>query len=71
MTIMTRTRLLNEYRKNNSAGNLFTNKRQRNHCAKLLKKVFCNNLNVKRITYNRKFWHTIKPDFTDKTLKDE
>ena len=72
--IMTRTRLYNKYRKYNSAENLFAYKRQRNLCVKLLrksKKDFCNNLNVKRITDNRKFWQTIKPNFTDKTLKDE
>ena len=43
-------------------------------CVKLLrksKKNFYNNLNVKRITDNRKFWQTIKPNFTDKTLKYE
>ena len=71
---MTRTRLLNKYRKNNSPGNLFTYRRQRNLCGKLLrksKKVFYNYLNVKRITNNRKFWQTIKPNFTDKILKDE
>ena len=72
--IMTRTRLLNKYRKYNSAENLFAYKRQRNLCVKLLKKSkkdFYNNLNVKRITDNRKFWQTIKPHFTDKTLRDE
>ena len=72
--ITTQTRLLNKYRKYNSAGNLFTYKRQRNLCVKLLrksKKVFYNNLNLKRITYNRKFWQTIKPNYTDKTFKDE
>ena len=26
---------------------------------------------MKRITGNRKIWQTIKPSFTDKTLKDE
>ena len=35
------------------------------------KKGFCNNLNVKRITNNRKFWKTIISDFTSKTQKDE
>ena len=35
------------------------------------KKDFYNNLNVKRITDNRKFWQTIKQNFTNKTLKDE
>ena len=72
--IMTRTRLLNKYMKDNSAGNLFAYKRQRNLCVKLLrnsKKVFYNIFNVKRITHNRKFCQTIKPNFTDKTLKDE
>ena len=72
--ITTRTRLLNKYRKYNSAENFFAYKRQRNLCVKLLrksKKDFYNNLNVKRITDNRKFWQTIKPNFTDKTLRDE
>ena len=71
---MTRTRLLNKYRKDTSAGNLFAYKRQINFCFKLLRKSkidFYNNLNLKRITDNRKFWQTIKPNFTDKTVKDE
>ena len=71
--ITTRTRLLDKYRKYNSTENLFAYKRQRNLCVKLLrksKKDFYNNLNVKRITDNRKFWQTIKPNFTDKTLRD-
>ena len=72
--IMTWTGLLNKYRKDNSAGNLFAYKRQRNLCVKLLrksKKLFYNNLHVTRITDNRKFWQIIKPNFADKTLKDE
>ena len=72
--IMTRTRVLNKYRKDNSAGNLFTYRRQKTFCVKLLrksKKDFYNNLNVKRITDNRKFWQTVKVNFTDKTLKNE
>ena len=42
-------------------------------CVKLLRKSknFYNNLNVKRMTDNRKFWQTIKPNCVDKTLKDE
>ena len=51
--------LLNKYIKDISTGNLFVYKRQRNF-------VF-----VKRITDNRKLWQYIKPNFTDKTLKDE
>ena len=67
--IMTRTRVLNKYRKDNSAGNLFTYRRQKKFCVKPLrksKKDFYNSLNV-----NRTFWQTIKPNFTDKTLKDK
>ena len=72
--IITRFRLLNKYRKDKSAGNLFAFKRQRKFCVKLLrksKKDFYNNLNVKRTTDNRKFWQTVKVNFTDKTLKNE
>ena len=35
------------------------------------KKEFQNNYNVKYITENKLFWKTIKPSFTDSTLKDE
>ena len=61
-------------RKDNNAGNLLAYKRQRNLCVKLLRKskeVVYNNLNVTRRTDNRQVWQTIKPHFTDKTLKDE
>ena len=70
--IMTRTRLFNNYKKDNSTGNLFAYKMQRNLCVKLLKKckVFYNNLNLKRITDYKKFWQTIKLNFADKTLND-
>ena len=73
---MNRTRLPNKYRKDHSTGgNLFAYKRQRNLCVKLLRKsrkdFYNNSPNAKRITDNRKFLQTIKPNFTDKTLKDE
>ena len=67
------TCLLNKYKKDNSADNLFTYKRQKNLCVDPLrksKKNFYNNLNVKRATDNREFWQTIKPSFNDKTRKD-
>ena len=35
------------------------------------KKEFHNNLNVKHIAENKLFWKTLKPSYTDKTLKDE
>ena len=72
--IMTQTCPLNKYRKDNNAGNPMAYKRQKNLYVILLrksKKVFYNNINVKRITDKRNFWQTIKPSLTDKTFKDE
>ena len=72
--IMTRMCLLNKLRKFNCPKNLLTYKRQRNYWVKLLKrskKYFYNNLNVKKVTDNKHFWKTIKPNFTDKVLKDK
>ena len=59
--------------------NLFTYlhlayKKQRNYCVKLFgktKRDFYNSLDVKNITENKLIWKTVKPSFTDKTLKDE
>ena len=71
---MTRTRLLNKLRKFNCPENQLTYKRQRNYCLKLFKrskKDFYNNPKVKQVTDNKDFWKTIKPNFTDKVLKDE
>ena len=72
--IMTRTRLLNIFRRNKSDLNRTAYKKQRNYCVNLLKntkKNFYNNLNAAMITDNKQFWKTIKPNFTDKVLKDE
>ena len=72
--IMTRTRLLNKLRKFNCPENQLAYKRQRNYRVKLpkrSKKDFYNNLNVKKVTDHKHFWKTIKPNFTDKVLKDE
>ena len=72
--IMNRSRLLNKYRKKKTEETKLAYKKQRNFCVKLLrktKKEFYNNLNVKCITDNKLFWKTVKPSFTDKTLKDE
>ena len=71
---MVRTKLLNQFRKENSFTNELEYKRQRNFCTKLIKKTkrnFYNNLNVNKITDNKSFWKTVKPSFTEKTLKDE
>ena len=71
---MNRSSLLNRYRKEKTEATRSAYKRQRNFCVKLLrktKKEFYNNLNVKYITENKLFWKTVKPSFTDKTLKYE
>ena len=71
---MNRSKLLNRYRKEKTKGTRSAYKRQINICVKLLrktKKEFYNNLNVKYITKNKRFWKTVKPSFTDKNLKDE
>ena len=72
--IMTRMRLLNKLRKFKCPENQLTYIRQRNYPVKLLKrskKNFYNNINMKKVTDNKHFWKTIKPNFTDKILKDE
>ena len=72
--IMVRTQLLNKFGKENSFINELVYKRQHNFCTKLIKKTkrnFYNNLKVNKITDNKSFWKTVKPSFTEKTLKDE
>ena len=72
--IMAQTRLFNKLRKFNCAEYQLGYKRQRNYCVKLLKKskkFLYNNFNVKKITDNKYFWKTIKPNFTKKVLEDE
>ena len=72
--IMVRTKLLNKFRKENSFINELEYKRQRNFRTTLIKKTkrnFYNKLNVNKITDNKSFWKTVKPSFTEKTLKDE
>ena len=72
--IMNRSRLLYRYRKEKTEATRSAYKRQINICVKLLrktKKQFYNNLNVKYITESKLFWKTVKPSFTEKTLKDE
>ena len=72
--IMVRTKLLNKFRKENSFIHELEYKRQRNFCTTLIKKTkknFYNNLNVNKITDNKSFWKTVKPSFTEKTLKYE
>ena len=73
--IMVQAQPLNKFKKENPFINeLAYKKRQPNFCTTLIKKTkrnFCNNLNVNKITDNKSFWKTVKPSFTEKTLKDE
>ena len=67
--IMTRSRLRNKFIKNPNNSNKENYRKQRNFCVNLLrkeKKSYYNNLNLNNITDNRKFWHTVKPFFSDK-----
>ena len=71
---MTRTRLLNKYRNHRSEINKLAYNKQRNYCVSLVrkkKKHFFNNLDVSAITDQKKFWKTVKPNFSDKSMKNE
>ena len=70
--IMNHSSLLNRYRKEKTEETRSAYKRQKNLFLKLLrntKKEFYNNLKVKYVTEKILFWKTVKPSFTDKTLK--
>ena len=67
---MKRSKFRNKFNKGRSAKNWSNYKQQQNYCSNLLKKsktFHFNNLNVKDLTENRRFWKTVKPFFTDKT----
>ena len=71
--IVVRIRLLNKFRKENPFLYELAYESQRNFCVKFIKETkmnFQNNLNVNWIT-DKSFWKTVKPSFTEKTLKDE
>ena len=62
--IMTRSRLNNKFNKNNSAKNVNIYKKRRNFCLKLLrqtKEKYLNDINVKKVSDNQKFWKSFKP----------
>ena len=67
--IMKISKLRNKFNKERNAKNWFDYKQQRNYCSNLWKESktrHFNNLNVKDVTENKRFWKTIKPFFTDK-----
>ena len=66
---MTRSRLRNKYNKNRTYENWSNHKKQSNNCTNILKKTktdYFNNIDIKNITDNKRFWTTAKPFFTDK-----
>ena len=68
--IMTRSGLQNKYHKLKTDDCLQSFERHRNFCNRLYKreKKFYSNLNLKNITYNKKFWKNIKPVFSNKGI---
>ena len=71
---MNRSRCKNAFYKNRAAENWEKYRKFRNDCVKLTKKVkkeYFENLNLNSITDNKKFWKSVKPNFTNKTKKNE
>ena len=69
--IMNRSRLKNKFHKNPNNINESRYKQQRNYCVNLTRKVkrdYYTNLDIKKVTDNRKFWSTLKPCFSDKSI---
>ena len=69
--IMHRSKLKNIYNKKMDRVNWENYKKQRNFCVTLLrrtKKEYFQNLNVKDLQDNKKFWKTIKPYFSNRGL---
>ena len=67
--VMTRSRLRNKFTKNPTAENKSNYTKYRNYCTGLFRKVkkaYYNNLDVKLIMDNRKFWKAVKPFFSEK-----
>ena len=67
--IANRSRLENKYYKHKSKESLTAYKRQKNYCSRLYKKErkkYYANLDLKKITDNKKFWKTTKPFLSDK-----
>ena len=72
--IMNRSRLRNRYLKKQSIDNERAYKKQRNYCVTLIrreKKKYYENMNIKSITDNKKFWNTVKPLFSEKDINNK
>ena len=68
---MYRSRFKNRYNVNANELNKSLYKKQRNFCVNLLRKEkrkYYNNLDIKISGDNRKFWHNVKPLFSNKQI---
>ena len=71
---MQRSRLKNIYIRKRNDKNQENDKKQINFCVDLLLKAkaeYLKGLNVKDLSDNRKFWKTIKPYFSNKSLNSD
>ena len=69
--IMHHSRLKNVFNKSRTPKTWDSYKKQRNFCVNLLrktKKEYFENINIKDINDNKKFWKTVKPLFSNKGL---
>ena len=67
--IMQRSRLRNAYLKGRTRAARIAYKKQINVCVSILRKskeCYYENLDIKNITDNKKFWGTVKPHFSNK-----
>ena len=68
--VMTRSRLRKNYNKNRTYENWSNYKKQRNIYTNILKKTktdYFNNIDIKNITDNKRFWAAVKPFLADKS----
>ena len=71
---MKRSRLKNKYLKNRTETNKLAYNKQRNLCVNFLKKVkstYYERLQPSSICDNKKFWKTVKPLFSEKTMSTD
>ena len=67
---MTRSRLRNNFLRDKTTESKTAYNKQRNYCVNLVrneKKNYYGNIDITKITDNKKFWKTIKPLFSNKT----
>ena len=72
--VMTRSRLRNRYLKNPTTENKINYTKYRNYCTGLFRKEkrsYYNNLDIKLITDNKKFWKTVGPLFSEKHFSNK